>query len=70
VSLPMALAIFWPRHLGGGWAALAMASATAAAVCGRFVFHLPLHPLFVGLAFSAAVIGMGMVARRRVARQP
>lgn len=68
VFLPMALAIFWPRHLGGRWTALSMAAATAAAVCGRFVFHLPLHPLFVGLAVSAAVIGMGVVARHRAAR--
>jgi hypothetical protein len=33
-------------------------------VCGRFVFHLPLHPLFVGLAVSAAVICAGMLRKR------
>jgi SSS family solute:Na+ symporter len=60
VFLPMALAMFWPGHLSGRWAASAMALATIAAVAGRFVFHLPLHPLFVGLAVSGAVVGYGL----------
>jgi SSS family solute:Na+ symporter len=64
VFLPMALAVFWPGHLKGHWAAASMALATLAAICGRFVFHLPLHPLFVGLAVSAVVIVAGMVRGR------
>ncbi len=66
VFLPMALAIFWPGHLSGRWAAVSMAVATLAAVAVRFVFHTGLHPLFVGLAISAVVIAAGMVARRAV----
>jgi SSS family solute:Na+ symporter len=60
VFLPMALAVFRPGHLNGRRAAVSMALATLAAACGRFVFHLPLHPLFVGLAVSAVVIGAGL----------
>jgi solute:Na+ symporter, SSS family len=70
VFLPMALAVFWPKYLSGRWAAVSMAVATLGAVCGRFVFHLALHPLFVGLAISAVLVGAGIASSRSGATKP
>jgi solute:Na+ symporter, SSS family len=67
IFLPMALAIFWPWRLSATWAVWSMAASTGLAVAGRFVFGWPVHPLFIGLFVSAAVIGMGLVLRRRSA---
>lgn len=61
VFIPMTLAIFWPRRLSGGWAILSMAASTASAMIGRFVFLLPVNPLFVGLSVSAALVCLGLL---------
>lgn len=63
VFLPMAFAIFWPHRLGARWAALSMAASTVLAVAARFLFHLPVHPLFVGLSVSLAIIAVGLIVR-------
>lgn len=64
VFLPMALAVFWPHRLRAGWAALSMAASTGLAVIG-FAVGWPIHPLFIGLAVSIAVIGAGLTFSRR-----
>lgn len=60
VFLPMALAIFWPHRLGANWAVLSMAASTALAVIVRFVFQVPINPLFVGLFVSVGVVSLGL----------
>lgn len=59
--LPLSLAIFWPRHLGARAAVTAMALSTVVAVVGRTVFHLPVNPLYLGLATAAMLIILGVV---------
>jgi len=61
VFIPMTLAIFWPHRLSSGWAILSIAASTASAMIGRFVFLLPINPLFVGLSVSVAIVCLGLV---------
>jgi solute:Na+ symporter, SSS family len=61
VFAPMALAIFWPKHLSARWAAASMGFSTFLAVLGRFVFKLPVNPLFTGLFVSLATIAAGLL---------
>ena len=60
VFIPMSLAIFWPRRLTSSWAACSMAISTVAAVLGRFIFHIPVNPLFIGLSMSLLIVVLGM----------
>jgi SSS family solute:Na+ symporter len=60
IFIPMTLAIFWAHHLPGRWALLSMAASTAAAVIGRFVLHLSINPLFVGLSVSLVFVCLGI----------
>jgi solute:Na+ symporter, SSS family len=65
VFVPMALAVFWPGNLTARWAAASMALSTLIAIAARFVFRLPVNPLFVGLAVSVAMIAAAVTMRVR-----
>ena len=68
IFLPMSLAIFWPGRLSANWAAISMAASTLVAILGRFVFDIPVNPLFTGLAVSVLLVGIGLALGRRVPR--
>jgi solute:Na+ symporter, SSS family len=65
VFVPMALAIFWPGRLSARWAASSMALSTLIAAIARFVFRVPVNPLFVGLAASIALVVAGLTTGAR-----
>lgn len=60
VFLPLTLAIFVPGRLTPGWAISSMVLSTAASVIAATIFHLPIDPLFIGIAVSAVTIMMGL----------
>jgi len=64
IFLPMALAIFWPRHLPGVWAAASIGISSFLAIAGRFFWHWSLDPTYVAILCSIALITFGLVRER------
>lgn len=65
VFLPLTLAIFTPGRLTKGWAVASMVMSTLASIAGATVLHVPVDPLFIGMAVSAAMIAAGLVWERK-----
>ncbi len=63
IFLPLTLAVFRPKSIAPRWALLSMALSTAVAVMFSTVFPAPVHPLFLGLAVSAALLLPGLRSR-------
>ena len=59
IFLPLTLAIFFPERLSPRWAIASMLLSTAAAVAAA-AFESAIHPLFIGLIVSAALILPGI----------
>jgi SSS family solute:Na+ symporter len=64
IFLPLTLAVFAPQRLPARWAVISMAVSTLAAVAAKLVFSLPVNPLFVGVAVSAVLVGIGLAFAR------
>ncbi len=60
VFLPLTLAIFVPGRLPPVWAVSSMVLSTVASIVAATVLHLPIDPLFIGIAVSAAIIMLGL----------
>ena len=63
IFLPLTLAVFRPKRIAPTWALLSMVVSTAAAVMFSTVLTAPVHPLFIGLAVSAALLLPGWLKR-------
>ncbi len=61
IFLPLSLAVFAPKRLPARWAVVSMAVSTLAAVASKLLLGLPINPLFVGVAVSALLVGMGLL---------
>ena len=59
IFLPLTLAIFFPERLSPRWAIASMLLSTAAATAAA-AFESAIHPLFIGLIVSAALILPGI----------
>ena len=59
IFLPLTLAIFFPERLSPRWAIASMLLSTAAATAAA-AFESAIHPLFIGLIVSAALILPGV----------
>ena len=66
IFLPLTLAVFRPKSVAPRWALLSMALSTAVAVLFSTVLPAPVHPLFLGLAVSAALLAPGFITARKV----
>lgn len=65
IFLPMALAIFWPRHLPGLWAAASIAISSFLAFAGRFFWHWTLDPTYIAVLCSIVLVGAGLIIARK-----
>ena len=65
VFLPLSLAIITPHRLPARWAILSMVASTLAAVAAKLIFHIPVNPLFIGLAVSLLVVFGGIASALR-----
>jgi len=65
VFLPLTLAIFAPGRLTPGWAISSMVLSTVSAIISAVILHLPIDPLFIGIAVSAMTIMVGLIVGRK-----
>ena len=63
IFLPLTLAVFCPGRVAPKWALISMILSTAVAVLFSTVLPAPVHPLFIGLAVSAALLLPGLLKR-------
>jgi SSS family solute:Na+ symporter len=63
VFLSLKIAIFAPGRLTKGWAVSSMVLSTVASIAAATILHLPIDPLFIGIAVSAVIIIVGVVWR-------
>lgn len=65
IFIPLTLAIFRPGILTPSWAVTSMVLSTVAGIVGKTMLHLAINPLFIGIGFSAVVIVIGIILRRK-----
>ena len=63
IFLPLTLAVFRPKCVAPRWALVSMIVSTAVAVLFSTALKAPIHPLFIGLAVSAALLLPGLLKR-------
>ena len=65
IFLPLSLAVFCPGHLKPMWAVISMIGSTVASLVDILFIHLPIDPLFVGLAVSAILVLPGLTMKKK-----
>jgi SSS family solute:Na+ symporter len=69
IFIPFSMALFIPGRISGFWASVSMLVSTASAVFWEITVPLPVQPLFVGLAVSLLINGLGMILKKKQTQQ-